>query len=461
MHLVNRLYVRQVLPWLEPSRYRGAWRYMDAFGDAERRPLAENEEEQWKQVKELLSHAYRTTAYYRHVFGEAGITPESIKSPADICRIPFLTRYAIKNNPDALISSDFDRAKLLPAATGGTTDSPVPLLRDEECLRMRNAAQLNFNTWAGLEPGDKVFWLWGAQIDFAAEPSWRWRMADRYLYRRVWAPTSLLNASVFSSYVERLERFRPKAIMAYPTPLALFAEYVLATKTTVRPLRACICTAEPLTKEQREVISAAFHCPVYGQYGTRDFGLVGSECQEHDGFHINPFSVFVELSPIEGSSELFDLVVTDLTNRSFPMIRYKINDCVQQISQACACGRGFPKISTIVGRTTENFVLPNGDVVPGVAVTNRVIKVCPGIEKIQIEQRSEPDFLIRYQKGTSFSTEDLESLQRGLRAFFGDVAYTFQEVTEIPREASGKTRLCISHVSRARAGWRLSNIGRQ
>jgi phenylacetate-CoA ligase len=452
MHLFNRLYLRQVLPWLEPSRYAGAWRYMDAFRNAERKPLAENKEEQWKQVQELLSHAYRTTAYYRRVFDEAGITPDSIQSSADFPRIPLLTRSAIKKNPDSLISSEFDRAKLLPAATGGTTDSPVPLLRDEECLRIRNAAQLNFNSWAGLDPGDKVFWLWGAQVDFAADPSWRWRMADRYLYRRVWAPTSLLNASVFSTYVERLERFRPKVIMAYPTPLALFAEYIIATKTPVHSPHACICTAEPLTAEQRTVISEAFRCPVYGQYGTRDFGLVGSECEEHDGFHLNPFSVFVELVPIEGSRELFDLIVTDLTNRSFPMIRYKINDCVRPISQDCPCGRGFPKISTIVGRTTENFVLPNGDVVPGVAVTNRVIKVCPGIEKIQIEQRSEPDFLIRYQKGTTFSADDLESLQRGLRAFFGDVAYTFQEVAEIPREASGKTRLCISHVSKARVG---------
>lgn len=451
MRLFNRFYLRQVLPRLEPSRYTGSWRYFDRSHVAERDSLAQNTEEQWRLVKDLLARAYETTKYYREAFDAAGVSPQSITQPEDMPRIPLLTRAAIKNNLEALTSSDFDRGQLLAAATGGTTDSPVPLLRDQECLRVRNAAQLNFNSWAGLYPGDKVFWLWGAQVDFAADPSWKWRMADRYLYRRVWAPTSLLNPSVFSAYAERLNQFRPKVIMAYPTPLALFAEYILSTKLKVHRLTSCICTAEPLTAEQRDVITRAFDCPVYGQYGARDFGLVGSECEEHDGLHLNPFSVFVELVPIEGSQGLFDLIVTDLTNRSFPMIRYKINDCVQTISQQCACGRGFPKISNIVGRTTENFVLLNGDVVPGVAVTNRVIKVCPGIEKMQIEQRSEPDFLIRYKKGIGFAASDLDSLKKGLQSFFGnDVRYTFEEVAEIPREVSGKTRLCISQVSRAR-----------
>jgi len=62
-----------------------------------------------------------------------------------------------------------------------------------------------------------------------------------------------------------------------------------------------------------------------------------------------------------------------------PLIRYRINDCVIPGAVTCACGRGLPLIGRIEGRTTEIFRLASGDVVPGVALTNRVLKVCPGL----------------------------------------------------------------------------------
>jgi phenylacetate-CoA ligase len=130
-----------------------------------------------------------------------------------------------------------------------------------------------------------------------------------------------------------------------------------------------------------------------------------------------------------------------------PLVRYRINDCTVPASRACPCGRGFPLIQKIVGRTTDNFHLPSGSVVPGVALTNRVIQVCPGLKKIQVIQTARDTFHVRYVPGELFTSADLERLSSKLKVFFPDeLRWTFEEVTEIHRERSGKTRFCISHV---------------
>ena len=102
-------------------------------------------------------------------------------------------------------------------------------------------------------------------------------------------------------------------------------------------------------------------------------------------------------------------------------------------------------IQKIVGRTVDNFHLPNGSVVPGVALTNRVLQVCPALAKTQIIQESIDGFRIRYVPGPNFSNQEIDMLRENLSRFMTDaVQWTFEEVSDIPRERSGKTRFCIS-----------------
>ena len=102
----------------------------------------------------------------------------------------------------------------------------------------------------------------------------------------------------------------------------------------------------------------------------------------------------------------------------------------------------------LVGRTTDVFQLPNGDKVPGVALTNRVLQVCPGLKKVQVIQETREDFRVRYVPGSEFTQADLDLLRTNLRNFFpSQLRWAFDQVEEIERERSGKTRFCISYVT--------------
>jgi len=449
LRAVNWLYLNTVLPLCKPALYRGLAGEMRRYEEAERRSIEQNKERQWESLLRLLHHAYDTAPFYRERFDRAGLHPGEISSPSDLQKIPPLTREDIRIHQDALWSRCYRHDSLLRAATGGTTDTPVPLLRAPESVLRKAAVHFRFNSWAGMWPGDKIFYLWGARMDYAENPTWRWRFFDRYVMRREWAPTSLFNEQVLESHRQSLNAFRPRIIYAYPTPLALFCEFLRNSGRPYYKPAGAICTAEPLLAQQRRVIEEVLGCRVFELYGSREFGMIAAECEIHAGLHFNPSAAYVEFLPVAGgeTESLREILVTDLLNDGMPLIRYKINDCAIVSDRPCPCGRGYPTVTQITGRTGDVFILPNGDRVPGVALTNRVLQVCPGLRKLQIVQETLEAFRVRFVPSPAFSLSDLDLLRTKLKKFFPDqLRWEFQQVAEIEREPSGKTRFCISHV---------------
>lgn len=447
--LLNRAYIQLIYPFSDPGLYRGLGQRLREWERIERLPADQLATEQWTRLLNLLKLAYTTTSFYRDRFDCVGIHPDTIKSPKDLQRILPLTRQDLCEHLDDIRSRNYEIADLQRAATGGTTDTPTPIFRSPTSVREKIASQMQFNIWAGNRPGNKIFFLWGARQDYNPNPSWRWRLFDTYIMRRFWAPTSLFNEEIFESYRQAINRFKPTIVYAYPTPLTLFCEYLRDSGKDVYHPKAAICTAEPLLADQRQLIQKVLGVELFEHYGSREFGMIAAECERHDGMHVNSGAVYIEYLPVEGaeSDGLHEILVTDLLNDGMPLIRYRVNDCVLLGAQTCSCGRGYPLVRQVIGRTNDLFRLTNGDKIPGVSLTNRVLKVCPGLKKIQIVQETLADFYVRYVPGLSFSPDDLVRLRNNLGSFFpGDLNWRFEEVADIPRERSGKTRFCISRV---------------
>ena len=455
LRAVNWLYLYGILPVLQPENYRGLAGEMRRYEALERNSLRQNQEAQWRRVLHVLQHAYNSTPFYRERFERVGISPEDIQSPADLQKIPTLTRDDLRIHQDELWSRRYKRESLPGAATGGTTDTPVPLLRSPESLMKKAAVHARFNGWTGMWPGDKVFYLWGARVDFANNPTWRWRLYDRLVNRRVWAPSSVLNEGVMEGFRDSLNRERPRIIYAYPTPLAYFCEYLRDCGKPFHRPASVICTAEPVLDEQRRVIEEVLGCKVFELYGSRESGMIAAECEFHQGLHLNPYSAYLEFIPLEGGETegLHEILITDLLNEGMPFIRYVINDCAVVRETACECGRGYPLIGKIIGRTADMFRLPNGDRVPGVSLHRLVAEDCPGFKKIQIIQETLYEFRVRYVRGEAFQQVDLGVLKKRLGDRFGtSLRWELEAVDDIERERSGKTRFCISNVSRQAVG---------
>ena len=449
MRAINLLHLHLVLPLLQRGRNQGLSRRVHNFASYEKRSLEENQQLQWERLVRLVRYAEGNTSFYRRRFEAAGFDSGYDFTQADFARVPVLTREDIKGHVEEMCSRTYNMADLTIAATGGTTDTPVKIYRDIDSLRNKTALQIQLNSWAGMFPGDKIFNVWGARQDYAQNPSWRWRLYDRGLMRNVWAPTSLLNTEVSEQYRQLLNRFKPKIIYAYPTPLAIFCEYMQQSRKPLHRPEAAICTAEAVLDDQRKIIEETLQCRVFEHYGSREFGMIAAECEAHCGLHVVTPAAYLEYLPLEDCTEpgVHELLVTDLLNYGMPLVRYRVNDCVVLEHESCPCGRGYPLIKKIIGRTGDIFVLPNGSKVPGVALTNRVLQVCPELKKVQVIQEEVARFKIRYVPGEGFERNGYQLLRNNLDKFFPQqVLWEFEEVADIEREKSGKTRFCISKV---------------
>lgn len=450
-NLMGRLQIGVLLPLFERERHAGLTARLRRLQRDEGLSAGELETQQVARLRKLLLHAMTTTEFYSQRFRDSGFDPQQLRSVEDLRSVTALRRDDIRSHLDAMCSRNFRPDELRTSATGGTTDSPVPIRRDVESLREKTAAQLRLNAWAGMQPGDKVYRLWGARSDFAENPSWRWRLYDQTLMRNLWAPTSLFNDEMLELYRRQLNEFKPDVIYAYPTPLTLLCEFLENSGQPYHRPKTAISTAEGLSEEQRATSERVLGCKVFEHYGSREFGMIAGEC-ERGNLHVNPLLAVVEFLPVEGAEDehLHEILITDLTNYGMPLIRYKVNDCVRLDPSrliSCQCGRKFPVLGRIIGRTTDILTLPDGSRVPGVALTNRVLQVCPSLAKIQVVQEALHDFTINYVAGESFDSTSLNELKANLTKFFpAELRWSFNRVEQIERERSGKTRFCISRV---------------
>ena len=82
---------------------------------------------------------------------------------------------------------------------------------------------------------------------------------------------------------------------------------------------------------QRCVIEEAFGRPVTNRYGCEEVSLIACECEEHRGLHLNADGVYGEVVPDDRPAPgpaAGRLLVTDLTNRAMPLVRYQVGDVV-------------------------------------------------------------------------------------------------------------------------------------
>jgi phenylacetate-CoA ligase len=307
-----------------------------------------------------------------------------------------------------------------------------------------------FRAWFGWTPSSKVAYLWGAALDIPDLGSWKYRVRSRYVERRLYLLAAKLNASIMDHYADRLDAFAPDILQAYSNPAHLLAAHLLATGRKVRPPRAVIVTAEPCTEAQRVMIAEAFRCPVYSFYGAREAGYIATQCPEAGRYHVNTHGLCLEIvregHPVP-AGEMGHVLLTDLLNLAMPLIRYQIGDLAALSPEACPCGRALPVLEFFAGRETDVFVTPEGDLVPGVSLCDRVVTECAGFSQLQFVQDVPEALTVKMVKGPRYSERDMRILDEVLRDYFGGrLAIEKVFVEDIPRAASGKTRFCISNV---------------
>jgi len=410
------------------------------------RPPHEIEELQWRRVEQYLQEITTHVPYYRDLFEREGLRVEDIQNKTDFQKIPLLTKDDIRAAKGRIVTTDPLR-RGSPSNTGGSTGEPLYFHLDVAAGPLRRANSLRALRWTGIDIGDRQAVFWGFHLDRPL----RERLASsvkNYFNNQIYLSSFDMSEENMERYAAALARFKPALVLGYPSAVALFAEFCRRRKiANVKP-RVAMSSGEKMFPHQAEAIREVFGCPLFDRYGSNEFATVAQECERHAGLHTFDDLVFVEVVHESGrpaqSGEIGEIVITDLTNHYLPFLRYRTGDLAVPTARQCPCGRSFPLLDRIEGRTFDSIVSADGKSAGGFFWTY-LSRAVPGIKQFQIEQRDRSGVVFRIVPGPEWKDAHRGELEKRIKDTMGPgFGVTFDIVSEIPLTPAGKFRFISS-----------------
>ena len=128
------------------ARLHGYWLFKRLLPRMQTWPVERRGAWIFEKLKRTLTLAHQGTPFYRERFNEAGFDPErDFKSPADLARVPILTKEDVRAHAQRLIDRRFLGGSV-EAHTSGTTGQPMTMRLNEWYVAFDYACM--FRHWA-------------------------------------------------------------------------------------------------------------------------------------------------------------------------------------------------------------------------------------------------------------------------------------------------------------------------
>lgn len=346
----------------------------------------------------------------------------------------------------------------LEVKTGGSTGVPTNVIHGKAVRDGGRAARMYSQYLCGFPFGTPYWRLWGSMREISQmKESWTVRMV------RVLARERLLNAfrmgeQVMTAYLDRINAEPPRHMMAYVDCAVQLARFAQNRSIRLRPLNSIMACAGTLTAAARTSLTEVFGARVHNKYGSRECCDMACEC-DRGKLHIYANSVLLEVVDVHGRpvppGNLGRILVTLLDSSEFPIIRYEIGDMGTLASGLCECGRPFPLLEAVEGRSTEFFITSAGGFVSPVYLAHLigVVHNSGHIRRFQMVQHSLTRYTLRLERNSSALNRPPQALVdrilADLRAVLGvDCVISVNWEDRIPETGSGKFLHTISEVTR-------------
>ena len=157
--------------------------------------------------------------------------------------------------------------------------------------------------------------------------------------------------SSWGQIVDGINSHQPHVISAYKHVLMRLAEDARAGNLSIRPV-LLESGGEPLFQHEREFLRATFKCEIANSYGSSEVNMMGVALNDWDCMYLFEDDLMFEL-------DAEATYVTNLYNRTLPLIRYRFDDIL--IPAAASEARlPFRAVSERIGRAQELISFPSG-----------------------------------------------------------------------------------------------------
>lgn len=322
-------------------------------------------------------------------------------------------------------------------STSGSIGQPLRVAVDPEASAWGWASDYRALLWFGIPVGAKTL-----MIRPPVDPPWQ-------NWLRNWTLISAFDLSLekLDAACRMLVRERPALVWGFTSAVVELARH--ARTVNPPPQVAYVKLMGEMTYPwQRDEIEQSLGARVLTTYGCVELGSAGHECPNgslHLYSELTDTEILRDGEPVR-PGELGDIVLTSLTNRAMPLVRYKVGDLGRLSPDPCACGLPHPVLADIQGRVADVLFAADGTLVHAQALgagLKQLLTALPAnaIAQVLFEQLTRREWRVLVKAGPTYNDDMAEHFVRIVRQYFGDsCGVTVTRVDEIPREPSGKYR---------------------
>jgi phenylacetate-CoA ligase len=318
------------------------------------------------QLVQLVQKVYQSVPFYKSRMDDLGVTPEDIKSIADIRQLPFTTKDDMRETyPLGLLS--VDQSEIVEVHTSsGTTGKPVVDAYTIDDIDLWSEVMARTLGMGNITSKDTVQNAFGYGLFTGG-------LGVHYGSRRIGANVIPISGGNTIRQLAILQDFKATALTCTPSYCLYLAEVAAENNINFKDLNLKVgfFGAEPWSEKMRAEIEKKLDLKAIDIYGlTEIIGPgVASECLEQDGLHIYEDHFYPEIINPEtlqpaAEGEKGELVITTLTKQGTPILRYRTRDITFFRSGTCACGRTQRRMNRLLGRTDDMLIIRGVNIFP-------------------------------------------------------------------------------------------------
>ena len=330
--------------------------------------------EQLAHVNDRIKALVSSGSFYGKKLKEAGI--ESVNSQEEFEKLPFSEKSDLRDAyPLGLMTAPEEKIVRIHSSSG-TTGKPVIIPYTAKDVEDWSIMFARCYETAGITDTDRIqitpgYGLWTAGIGFQAGAE------------RLGAMVIPMGPGNTEKQLTMMQDMKSTVLCSTSSYALLLAEEIekRGIKGNIH-LRKGVIGSERWGDKMRSYIAEKLGIELYDIYGlTEIYGPgIGINCRYNTGMHYWDDYIYVEIvDPVTGKvlpdGEMGEIVITTLVKEGAPLIRYRTHDLSRIIPGECECGRKYPRLGTIMGRTDDMVKIKGVNVFP--AQIEEILKEFP------------------------------------------------------------------------------------
>ena len=391
--------------------------------EIETMPRTQLEALQLEKLKQTVAYCYNHSKFYYDKLTKAGVFDgDKIRRLSDIQYIPFTTKDDFRDNYPFGMNAVPMRQVVRIHASSGTTGKPTVGVYTKEDLEIWSDCVARVAVAGGATTDDIIQISFGYGLFTGA-------LGLHYGLEKIGATVIPASSGNTEKQLMMMRDFGVTGLVATPSYALYLSEAVKegAFPLSDYKLRLGILGSEPCTPEMREQIEKNLGIYVSDNYGMTELGGPGvsGDCRARGGMHFAEDHFLPEIINSEtgerlGENEVGELVVTTLSKRGMPVLRYRTKDITKITYQPCSCGRTHARMAKTMGRTDDMLIIKGVNVFPTQieSVLINMDKIGPHYQLIVRRENYKDTLEIKVELTDSNLLEsygELEALRRGIQ----------------------------------------------